>query len=57
MVVMEGGANQHFKKHSIYNTVQSPDIILLFVGVNKKRWEYYQQPRAEAEVHLTRSRR
>ena len=57
MVVMEGGANQHFKKHSIYNTVQSPDIILLFVGVNKKRWEYYQQPQAEAEVHLTRSRR
>ena len=57
MVAMEDGANQHFKKHSIYSKVQSPDIILLFVGVNKKRWEYYQQPQAEAEVHLTRSRR
>ena len=30
----------------------SPDIILLFVGVNKKRWEYYQQPQAEAEDAL-----
>ena len=33
-------------------TYYSPDIILSFVGVNKKLWEYYQQPQAEAEDAL-----
>ena len=51
VAMVVGGANQHFQK-TLQLQYYSPDIILLFVGVNKKRWEYYQQPQAEAEDAL-----